>query len=349
MNRGYKKLLIYAMIVFAIVSTAILGFRFYYGGEEGAYEDESLYVVALIWIVTVILLLWFGNKYIYALLDRSISWMEHTTGRFFIQLTVSCLYSLFCINLTYYLFKITTNSTPPDLTQVMVLNVYGLLFTIPVLSINFGIFFMMQWKKAQVQANQLKEDNLHAQLNSLRMQLDPHFLFNNLNVLASLIDKDKDEAQDFLDKFADVYRYVLQYKKEELVPFPTELEFIRAYCYLLKKRFGEGLVIDIQPFPDAASLYFIPPLSLQMLVENAVKHNIISRDAPLHIRVYQEEERRIAVKNTYRPVRQHMMSRPEGGLENIRKRYQHLSALPVSVSCDDHFFKVDLPLLEIEE
>jgi len=310
---------------------------------------NSFYIVAMAWIITVILLLWFGNKYIYFLLDRSISWMAHTTRRFFIQLTASTLYSLCCINLTYYLFKITTNSTPPDLAQVMVLNVYGLLFTIPVLSINFGIYFMMQWKKAQLQANQLKEDNLQAQLSSLRMQLDPHFLFNNLNVLASLIDKDRHEAQDFLDKFADVYRYVLQYKKEELVPLYTELEFIKAYCHLLKKRFGDGLMIDIPGVPGKAAASCIPPLSLQMLMENAVKHNIISRDMPLRIRVYLQGTQWITVENTYQPLPKEQAVRSESGLENIRKRYQHLSALQIHVSCDRHFFKVDLPLLEIDE
>ncbi|TWI86359.1 sensor histidine kinase [Chitinophaga japonensis] len=310
---------------------------------------NSFYIVAMAWIITVILLLWFGNKYIYFLLDRSIPWMKHTTRRFFIQLVVSALYSLCCINLTYYLFKITTNSTPPDLTQVMVLNVYGLLFTIPLLSVNFGIYFMMQWKKAQVQANQLKEDSLQAQLSSLRMQLDPHFLFNNLNVLASLIDKDRDEAQNFLDKFADVYRYVLQHKKEELVPLHTELEFIKAYCHLLKKRFGEGLVIDIPGVPDTARACCIPPLSLQMLMENAVKHNTISRDQPLRIRVYLQGKQWITVENAYQPLQKGAVVRSESGLENIRKRYQHLSALQVNVSCDRHFFKVDLPLLEIDE
>jgi hypothetical protein len=343
MNKGYKRLLIYIFLFAVVTGGAFLGYLVYNG------QVESFYVVALAWIITVILLLWFGNKYIYFLLDRNISWNAHTTRRFFIQLTVSALYSLCCINLTYYLFKITTSSTPPDPAQVMVLNVYGLLFIIPVLSINFGIYFMMQWKKAQLQANQLKEDNLQAQLNSLRMQLDPHFLFNNLNVLASLIDKDRGEAQDFLDKFADVYRYVLQYKKEELVPLHTELKFIKAYCHLLKKRFGEGLVIDIADMPDAACIRCIPPLSLQMLMENAVKHNIISRDMPLHIRVYTRETQWVTLENTYQPLQMEKTARSGSGLENIRKRYQHLSAVEINVSCDGRFFKVDLPLLEIDE
>ncbi|RXK87465.1 histidine kinase [Filimonas effusa] len=328
----------------ALISAGFLAYLVYYE------EVESFYIVALAWIVTVIVLLWFGNRYIYFLLDQKIPWIaSRTSSRFFIQLVTSTVYTLCCINLTYYLFKVSTNGMPPDLTQMLVLNVYGLLFTIPVLSINFGIYFMMQWKKAQLQANELKEENLQAQLNSLRMQLDPHFLFNNLNMLASLIDKDRDEAQDFLDKFADVYRYVLQYKKEELVPLSTELKFIKAYCYLLKKRFGEGVVIEIADINDAVSERCIPPLALQMLMENAVKHNIISRDMPLQIRVYPEGDRWIVAENTYQPMPKQGMVKLESGLENIRRRYQYLSALQINVGCDNEIFKVALPLLEVDE
>ena len=344
MNKSYQRLLLYIFFIAALISASFLAYLVYYE------EVESFYIVALAWVVTVILLLWFGNRYLYFVLDKRIPWMSsRTSSRFFIQLVASTLYTLCCINTTYYLFKISTNGLPPDLTQMIVLNIYGLLFTIPVLSINFGIYFMMQWKKAQLQANELKEENLQAQLNSLRMQLDPHFLFNNLNMLASLIDKDRDEAQDFLDKFADVYRYVLQYKKEELVPLSTELKFIQAYCYLLKKRFSDGVIIDITDMPDVISNRCIPPLALQMLMENAVKHNIISRDTPLQIRVYPEGDQWIIVENTYQPLPKQGMLKLESGLENIRKRYQYLSALQINVSCDNEIFKVDLPLLEVDE
>ncbi|KAA2241921.1 histidine kinase [Chitinophaga agrisoli] len=343
MSKGIRKPLIYLISLLILAGIAFLGYNAYYEQVE-AYE-----VAALIWIFTVIMLLWLGNRYIYQVLDKDVSWLRHPTRRFFIQLAASGLYSLLCINLTYYLFKITTNSTPPDPAQVLVLNVYGLLFIIPVLSVNFGIYFMMQWKKAQVQANQLKEDNLQAQLNSLRMQLDPHFLFNNLNVLASLIDKDKQEAQSFLDKFADVYRYVLQYKKEELVPLHTELDFIKAYGYLLKKRFGDAVLMEMPTPQDIDANYFIPPLSLQMLMENAVKHNIISKDDPLRIQVYLEGKEWVIVKNTYQPIPREALMGSGTGLDNIRKRYQYLSAFPVDVSCDNRFFTVKLPLLEIEE
>lgn len=342
--RKRSKLLLLSLFLLAVLSSAaFLGYKVYYG------ELESFYLVALAWVVSVMVLLWLGNRYIYVALENKISWMTHTTRRFYIQLAASAVYTLACINLSYYLFKITSNSTPPDITQMIVLNVYGLLFTIPVLSINFGIYFMMQWKKAQLQANQLKEDNLQAQLHSLRMQIDPHFLFNNLNVLASLIDKDRSQAQDFLDKFADVYRYVLQYKKEELVPLATELKFIDAYQYLLKKRFGAALIVEMPDVAASAAMACIPPLSLQMLIENAVKHNVISKELPLRIRILLKGKETISVENTYQPIQDEAPITFKSGLENIRKRYQYLSATPVSVCCEQGVFKVDLPLLEIDE
>lgn len=344
MTKKNKRLLLLALLLMFIAAAGIAGYIIYDN------EVQGLYIVAMVWIVTVILLLWLGNRYIFLLLDKNIPWMAHTTRRFFIQISISAVYTLSCINLTYYLFKTTTGSIPPDITQMMVLNVYGLLFTIPVLSINFGIYFMMQWKKAQLQTNQLKEENLQAQLQSLRMQLDPHFLFNNLNVLASLIDKDPAEAQGFLDKFADVYRYVLQYKKEELVPLSTELQFIEAYCFLLKKRFGAGLLISLPPASDETENYCIPPLSLQMLVENAVKHNLISKEKPLSIRVFTlVEEKWVCVENTWQPLEKQGVVKLETGLENIRRRYQFLTDTEIKVSSNHNFFRVDLPLLEIDE
>ncbi len=311
------------------------------------WQVEFFYATALFWIVAVIFLLWVGNRQIHRLLDRKTSWLKHTTRRFFIQMLLSTVYSLLCINFTYYFFKSGT-SVPPKIEQMMVVNVYGLLFIIPVLATNFGIYFMMQWKKSQMHTNQLIEDNLRTQLDSLRMQLDPHFLFNNLNVLSSLITKDPEQAQDFLNKFADVYRYVLQYKMEELVPLSTEIAFVEAYFHLLQKRFGEGLTSEISIATSEANAYCVPPLSLQMLIENAVKHNIVSKEKPLHILVFTDEQF-IAVKNTYQPADKILITPSKTGLANIRRRYQHLSDDPIEITCNEAFFQVKLPLLQMEE
>jgi len=208
---------------------------------------------------------------------------------------------------------------------------------------------MQQWKIAHVQSNKLQEENLRTQLNSLRMQLDPHFLFNNLNVLSSLIAKDPRTAQHFLDKFADVYRYVLEFKKEELVPVSEELGFVDAYVYLLKKRFEDQLRIEINVPAGLADSFFIPPLSVQLLIENALKHNKLSTENPLHVEVFIEDENWLTVRNTYAPRPEASIKQGKMGLDSIRKRYAYLSALNLKIHQDDSFFVVSLPLLEIEE
>lgn len=307
------------------------------------------YIVAFLWILTVIVLLWFGNKFIFRFLDKRVSWLKYTAKRFFLQLMLSCIYSLICINLTYYLFKITSTVTSPDLAQILVLNIYGLLFIIPVLSVNFGIYFMMQWKKANMQSDQLKQENLNSQLEALRMHIDPHFLFNNLNVLSALIERNSRDAQLFLERFADVYRYVLQYKKEELVALNTELAFISSYVFLLKKRFEEQCIIDIAIPDDLSDNVCIPPLSLQMLVENAIKHNKASEQHPLFIHIYLEDRKTLVVENNYQPKQQAEGGLMHTGLENISKRYRYLSDRSISVLQTAELFKVKLPLLELED
>ena len=307
------------------------------------------YIVAFLWILTVIVLLWFGNRFIFKFLDKRLSWLKDTAKRFFLQLVLSCIYSLICINLTYYLFKITSTVTSPDLAQILVLNIYGLLFIIPVLSVNFGIYFMMQWKKANMQSELLKQENLNSQLEALRMHIDPHFLFNNLNVLSALIEKNSKDAQIFLERFADVYRYVLQYKKEELVALNTELAFISSYVFLLKKRFEEQCIINIDIPDQLSDKVCIPPLSLQMLVENAIKHNKVSEQQPLFIDIYMEDQDTLVVKNNYQPKQQAEEGLMHTGLENISKRYRYLSDRSISILQTAELFTVKLPLLELED
>ncbi|WP_207534165.1 sensor histidine kinase [Desertivirga arenae] len=307
---------------------------------------ELYYLVAFLWIITVLTLLWIGNNYLFNLLDRWLPWAGPTTKRFFTQLLLSCVYSLGCINSTYYLFKVQS-SERPAVEQMLVLNVYGLLFIIPVLSINFALYFMNKWKKAHLQSDLLREENLRTQLESLKMQLDPHFLFNNLNVLSSLIELNPQVAQDFLDRFADVYRYVLRYKSEELVPLNVEVEFIHSYIFLLKKRFGEQLIFEISIPNNLSDGVCIPPLTLQLLVENVIKHNKISVYNPLFVGIYMLGDNRLLVQNTFQPKATVETGMIKTGLENIRKRYAYLSDMQVEVGEDSAHFKVSLPLLEM--
>ena len=306
------------------------------------------YAAAFLWIAAVLGLLIWGNLWIHQKLDQKFPWATIPLRRLLIQFLVSGIYSLACINLCYYFLKTLFIGFPPDGEQMLVLNIYGLLFFIPVMSINFGIYFMQRWKKAVLKTEKLQAENLKSRLESLKTHIDPHFLFNNLNVLSSLIDKDTSDAHRFLDKFADVYRYVLQHRDEELVELDTELAFIASYIYLFQQRLNRQLKITID-YKPLGKAYFLPPLSVQMLVENAIKHNIATASTPLKIDIYLEGETHVVVQNSFQPKAPEVSSLPKTGLDNIQKRFAYFSHEKVQIIQTDKFFTVKLPLLELDE
>ncbi|WP_240676195.1 sensor histidine kinase [Botryobacter ruber] len=306
---------------------------------------DQEYMAALLWIVVVLALLWLGNRFIHLQLNQHAPWTGHPLRRFLIQLLSSGLYSLVCINASYYVLKTMLVGLPPSPEQVLVLNLYGLLFIIPVFSLIFGFYFMARWKEAFIQSEKLREENLRTRFESLKTHIDPHFLFNNLNVLSSLIEIDTREAQQFLDRFADVYRYVLQHRDEELVELETELEFIQAYTFLFQRRLNRQLQVSVD-VPSGLKPFYLPPLSVQMLVENAIKHNKATEASPLAIEIYLEAEHWLVVRNTFQPKHKEASNLPKVGLDNIRKRFAYFSPHPVVVEQDEQYFTVKLPLLE---
>jgi len=166
-----------------------------------------------------------------------------------------------------------------------------------------------------------------------------------LNVLSGMVVKDNPEANKYIEEFSKVYRYILNNSDKELVTIQSELEFIQPYIFLLQKRFPEGLQVSIN-VPDMYKNYYIIPVALQMLVENAIKHNIVSRVKPLHIEMYVNGNQTIVVKNNYQP-RQTSENSTLIGLQNISKRYELVSGKSVNVNSGTEHFEVVLPLLQL--
>jgi sensor histidine kinase YesM len=307
---------------------------------------ETVYYVAIVWIFSVLTVLWIGNSLIIKLLDKIFPWEVYTALRFFVQILTSIIFSLLCLNLTYYFFKVWFTDYPPTLDQILVMNVYGLLFLVPVSSIHLGLYFMSKWKQAFIQTESLKQENIRSQLESLKSHLDPHFLFNNLNILSSLIEKENKDAVMFLDNFSEVYRYILQMRKTELVKVETEMEVVKAYQYMLDKRFREGLQLEIKVDEKILKRKFIPPLSLQMLVENIVKHNVISPQTPLQAQITNEGDEYLVVCNDVKQ-KNHSIASNKTGLENISRRYNYLTDKKMEVIEKPDSFTVKIPLLNL--
>lgn len=274
-------------------------------------------------------------------------WLKYGFIRFFGQLFLGILTLSFIINVAFFLFRYLFTTEPPTPEQIVVTNVYGLVIFVPVFSVYFSLHFLRHWQKSEVDVVKFKEDSMRAQLVSLKNHLDPHFLFNNLNILSSLIDKDKDLSQTFLDKFSEVYRAMLQTKADDLILLREELDFIDAYIYLLKVRFEENIQFEIK-IDNRFKDLMLPPLSLQMLIENATKHNIASEKRPLIITIEATNEDYLTVSNTLYEKPEDLKNRTGSGLENIKRRYKYFADKEVSTEKTDTHFITKIPLLTVE-
>ncbi len=201
--------------------------------------------------------------------------------------------------------------------------------------------FMDKWVYAQKRIDEMKQEKLKMDYTMLQDQINPHFLFNNLSALKSLIMFDKDTAISFTQNFTDVYRYVLKSKDSMLVTLKDELQFIDKYVSLHKERLGEGL--DVQYMIDKEySEKDIAPLTLQLLVENAIKHNVVSKEDPLLIEIVTEDNY-VIIKNKINLKESSYSTKT--GLINLLKRYELLDNKKVLVESDDYNFVVKVPLL----
>jgi Histidine kinase len=241
---------------------------------------------------------------------------------------------------------------------------YGvcLIFAIAVAGIYEGFYLVKQWQATTLESEQLKQEQLQTQLDSLKNQVNPHFLFNSLNSLSSLIEDDGEKAKVFIEELAQVYRYLLQSNEQELTTLGNELNFIEAYSFLLKTRFGEGFNLKIS-IAEMNKSALIPPLTLQLLVENAVKHNIISVSKPLIVRIFDcylplsnEKTGQITeggmcclVVSNNLQQKQISTTSNQMGLQNIMTKYKLLGQVDVKVEQTSMDFRVILPLIQVPE
>lgn len=189
-----------------------------------------------------------------------------------------------------------------------------------------------------------EKDKAQAEVKLLKAQIDPHFLFNNLNILSSLIKKDSDQADVFVTRFSNLYRYMLSHGNKDFVTLSEEIKFLEDYVFLLKNRFGNAYEVKQKITKEQAEGYVILPTALQGLVENAVKHNQGSRNEPLIIEMWIEEEQLIATN----PIRPKMTKSPSTGtgLENLNSRYQLLAGKTVKIEENKDWFIVKIPLIK---
>ena len=327
-------------IIITAIICAVLAVLFYW------LQPGQIFYFTAGWLVIIAILLWIGNRQLTIRLDRLLPWSRFGNWRFFIQLVLALGYLLLLVNSIYYGIKVFLTDDPPTREQFIVMNFWGSAIFVPIFSLYFSLHFLRHWRNSELAVEQSQKARIRSQLDSLKNHLDPHFLFNNLNILSSLIDKDKTASKVFIEKFAEVYRSLLNTRADDLILLSDELTFIQSYMYLIKVRFENYIVFDFT-ISEVSKNKMLPPLTLQMLIENAIKHNLISETRPLQIQL-SEKENYLVVKNS-------LYTRPSGqeestgsGLQNIQQRYSHFTNLPVKIEKTEEYFEVHVPLLDAE-
>jgi LytS/YehU family sensor histidine kinase len=291
------------------------------------------------------LLVWETGRFLQPFFEKRIHTHRHkVTGLIYFFLTCGVITSILTIAVVLFESMVMHNyDFKASLIPIKLNLIYGVLVNLLFHLVNAIFFYFKEYKMQLIESEQLKRITAQAELQVIKNQINPHFLFNNLNVLSALVMQNNSEANKFIEAFSQVYRYILHNQDKELVALQVELEFIKPYIFLLEKRFSQGLKITIE-IPEKYNSSFIVPASLQMLIENAIKHNVATRVKPLHILLHANGNNTLEISNNLQ-IREVVENSTEIGLQNIVKRYMLASGKKVTVEQTVDTFKVTLPLL----
>jgi hypothetical protein len=297
---------------------------------------------AYLFSLTATTVLFFGNTFLIHRLHDRLPWSRQAMNRLLAEFFICIPFSAVAMTLVAWLFNSLLFHAPmkPFIVNMLVI---GTIMTVIVTLFEEGRFFFREWKTELVRSEQLKKEMAESQYEALKSQVSPHFLFNSLNSLTALVHKNPDKAIEFINEFSKIYRYVLEVSGKVVVELSQELDFLQSYFFLQKIRFGENLKIEINVASEKLQ-EFVPPLSLQLLAENAIKHNEISTARPLHIFI-STEENFLVVKNDLQ-LRDEKVESTGIGLKNLSSRYELISELIPSFSANGEYFVARIPLIE---
>jgi len=294
--------------------------------------------------------LWLSMGNLNSWLAPKLDWLERPWQALFIVIPANIFVATIALGIVRYIFLVLlygvsfeTFINREGFGDYFVSTLIGLFIS----AIYQGAWFIRLWKQGIIETEQLKSSQAAAQYEALNAQVNPHFLFNSLNVLSNLVRTNPDKAEDFIQGLSHIYRYVLDIRKEETVLLTTEVEALRNYNELVNTRFGNRIEINDQLSPKLHAGQWsdrkVIPLSMQMLVENAVKHNGATQANPLHIKLYEENDWIVITNN--RPPRFEESDGKGVGLTNIQERYQLVANKEIIIEDTKEAFTVKLPLL----
>ena len=299
-------------------------------------------IPAYAFFIFVAFSIWQGNRALLFYIERRYNWFVYPIQKIILLLTANVVYTtgvvLGLISTWYLMIGAAINWWAIYITVAICV-----LCVIFITHVYETIFLIKQRETDILKNEQLERARIAAQLEALKNQIDPHFMFNSLNTLTHLIEKDVMLAKVYTESLADVYRYILNSKDQKLVWLEEEVSFFDKYLSLLKIRFEESLVVDT--LLEEGVDYLIPPISIFFALENVVKHNEISTEHPMRVEVLQDAER-LVIKNQCRPKKT-VQAPSKIGLKNLNERFELLTGRGVESHTDDVTFELTLPLLKV--
>lgn len=314
-----------------------------------SYPDKSWQWHLVTTLVGIPFILFFGFvvRTVDRFLDRRLPFEQNIPLRIVVQilLTFSIIITIrtigFLILQEYFVSYIDIHVT----RELLVLGTFTGFLAVAALTLSiFGYHFVIRWKQGEVRNERLQREKAQVHYDNLKNQLNPHFLFNSLTSLNSLIFENPQLASDFLQQLSKVYRYLLDNKERNLVPVSKEAKFVAHYINLLKTRFDGALSVEFEVASDVSEKE-IAPVTLQVLIENAIKHNITQKDKPLLVRIYSEGGNYLVVENNLQK-KSFIEHSTKQGLSNLRNMYKYITDTEIIVEQDEKKFAVKIPLIE---
>lgn len=301
-----------------------------------------MYWIGYLYFIMIAFVIWQGNRWLLFKQREFNDWFNNPIQKLILLVAANVFYTApITVLLIWGWYQIS--GIIENWQIIRIVSLVNVICVIFVTHVYETVFLIKERQGDQLQFARLEKAKAEAELDALKSQIDPHFMFNSLNTLSYLIENNQEKALLFNDKLADVYRYILMNKDKELVPLQAEIEFLNNYFTLLKLRFGNSIYLN---YPTTKSLnnYLIPPISLQVLLENAVKHNEFDEKQPLQIAM-NVDEKHLSFINT---KRRKELSRPSSkvGLKNLNERYRIILQEELFIESTTKQFLVRLPLLE---
>jgi len=333
-----KKLLITLAISYVIVLGVNLtvNFQYYRAGNDWRFSIIfSLTVTTLGWLGYILLNELFFKKYL--------NWKKKPNSNLLLSVLISGLYGVILMILVMKSLVWFFHFKEHSLYDYTNNSMYAVLISMLIGLVVNGQEFLKQWRKSAEENELMKQEMLRSQYEILKSQVNPHFFFNSLNTLNTLIPEDAEIARHFVQQLSRVFRYSLENMEEVSVTIDIELNIVRSYLFLYKQRFGPKLMLHIDIAASVLSLHIITH-SLLTLVENCIKHNEISSANPLSVDIYNEGNEYLVVQNTYRPKT--LSEKSTGiGLPNIVDRYKLITDKPIIIDNNAVLYVVKIPIL----